>query len=52
MPCPMSTAYALMLTPDLDEVDVRFGQLLVLAAALSLVVVGNLIAFLLTAIAA
>jgi hypothetical protein len=44
MHCSMSTAYAFMLMPDLDEVDVRFGQLVVLAAALSVLVVGNLIA--------
>ena len=49
MHCSMSMAYAFMLMPDLDEVDVRFGQLAVLAAALSVVVVGNLITFLLTA---
>jgi hypothetical protein len=44
MHCSMSTAYAFMLMPDLDEVDVRFGQLVVLATALSAVVIGNLIA--------
>jgi hypothetical protein len=44
MYCSMSTAYAIMLMPDLDEVDLRLGQLAVLAAALSVVVVGNLIA--------
>jgi hypothetical protein len=44
MHCLMSTAYAFVLMPDLNEVDVRFGQLAVLAAALSVVVVGNLIA--------
>jgi hypothetical protein len=49
MHCSMSTTYALMLTPDLDEVDMRFGQLIVLTAALSVVVVANLLAFLLAA---
>jgi hypothetical protein len=44
MHCSMSTAYAIMLMPDLDEVDVRFGQLVVLAAALSVVLLGNVIA--------
>ena len=40
----MPTTYALILMPGLDEVDLRFGQLTVLAAGLSVVVFGNLIA--------
>jgi hypothetical protein len=47
MHCSMSTASAFMLMPDLDEIDVRFGQLVVLAAALSVVLLGNLVAILL-----
>jgi hypothetical protein len=49
MHCSMSVMYAMALTPDLDEDDMRFGQLLVLATGLSIAVLGNLVAFLLSA---
>jgi hypothetical protein len=39
--------YATLLMPDIDRDDMRFGQLLVLAAGLLIAVVGNLVSFLL-----
>ncbi len=47
MYCSTSMMYAMLLTPDIDKDDMRFGQLLVLAAALSVVVLGNLVTVLL-----
>jgi hypothetical protein len=52
MYCSMSTVYAALLTPDIDQDDMRFGQLLVMAAGLSIVVVANAVAFLISAIPA
>jgi hypothetical protein len=48
MYCSTSTMYAVLLMPDLDKDDMRFGQLLVLAAGLSIVVFGNLVSVLLS----
>jgi hypothetical protein len=47
MDCCMSTAYALLSTPDIDRDDFIFGQLLTLSMGLSLVLIGRLLALLL-----
>lgn len=42
MCCSTSTIYAMLITPEMDLDDVRFGQLLVLAAGLAFVLLGNI----------
>jgi hypothetical protein len=48
MYCSTSMIYAMLLTPDIDKDDMRFGQLLVLAVGLSIAVFGNLVSVLLS----
>lgn len=47
MPCSTQSLYPLLVMPDLDLTEVRLGQLLVLASALSLVVAARVLALLL-----
>ena len=48
MECCASTAYAFLLVPDLDLVDFRYGQLLVLATSLALAVMTQLLLLIFT----
>lgn len=48
MECCASTVYALLLEPDLDLEDFRYGQLLVLATSLAFAVMTQLLLLIFT----
>jgi hypothetical protein len=48
MSCPSLSLYPLLVMPDLDADDFRFGQLIALAAGLSVLVAGRALVLLLS----